>query len=233
MEQLYRQEDFMTFFIDKCAICNQRITKETPFLVTSGCLFPEPHYLWKFCDTGLHQTCLAQWEHRIEFSLAFCTEPLPGNILKRGTKWILRCGPLIYGPYGKVELPYYAEIRLTEWPLRLYSRFLEWGHFIVNRQWEDTCIEPLNKEIQAYFPEFPNSTEQLQELLLPHVIELIQKGQTHRSRYVGVLALELFGQIAHSAIPVLTEALDDEHGSVRQAAHILLKKWKTETPQGT
>lgn len=142
-----------------------------------------------------------------------------------GARWVLSCGPLVYGPHGKVDYPYYAEVRLREWPIRLYSRFQDWTEFIARREWEHWCIEPLNAYINSLLTEFPKSTDHLEEFLLPQIIAVIKHGVHNRSRYVAVLSLGLLGQKARSAIPVLREALNDKHGSVRQAAHILLKKW--------
>lgn len=46
-------------------------------------------------------------------------------------------------------------------------------------------------------------------------------------RFVAVLALHLFGEKTIIAEPLVKLALNDEHGSVRQAAHILLKSFNS------
>ena len=43
--------------------------------------------------------------------------------------------------------------------------------------------------------------------------------------HVPVLLLHLFGEKAIVAEPLVKLALNDEHGSVRQAAHMLLKSF--------
>lgn len=203
------------------------ITEDTPVLNTSGCAFPGSHPLWKYCDTGLHQECLANWSHRPEFSEGYFAIGNMGHVLQRTEQWVLLCGPVMYGPHGKVRLPYYAEIRLREWPARLYSRFGEWGDFIAERRWESNLIPALRQHIQPLSASFPASTSALEDLLLPEVVAMLERGPNHRTRYVAALALALFGERARAAEPQLRNALDDEHGSVRQAAHSLLKSWQT------
>jgi hypothetical protein len=215
----------MAIFLHSCAICDGQITEATPYLATSGCAFPEGHPLWKYCDTGLHQACLADWEHRRVFAEAYSANG-GAHLLLEHEQWVLYCGPIVYGPHGKVQHPYYAEIRLREWPARLYSRFHEWDAFIRERQWEQNHIEPLNDHIRSLVAGFPPSSAELEGLLLPHVLAMLERGPAHRTRYVAILALELLGDKARTAIPLLRNALDDEHGSVRQAAHMLLKRWQ-------
>ena len=216
----------MGFLSSTCAICEMQITAETPILNTSGCAFPESHHLWKYCDTGLHQECLAKWNHRPEFSEGYFGIRGAVHLLQETEQWVLLCGPVMYGPHGKVQLPYYAEIRLRDWPVRLYSRFHEWSNFVAERQWESKFIPQLNQHIQALSVAFPESTAALEDLLLPKVVAMLECGPEHRTRYVAALALELFGERARVAEPQLRHALNDEHGSVRQAAHVLLKAWQ-------
>ena len=216
----------MAAFVNSCAICDGPITEATPFLSTSGCAFSEGHPLFKYCDAGLHQACLANWEHRRSYAEAYSAHRGAGHLLQEREHWVLSCGPIVGLPYGKVALPYYAEIRLREWPARLYSRFNELGSFIEERRWEPKYIKPLNDHIRSLVASFPASNAELEELLLPRVLLMLERGPEHRTRYVAILALELFGEKARIAIPLLRNALNDEHGSVRQAAHILLKRWQ-------
>ena len=216
----------MGFLTNTCAICQKPITAETPTLGTSGCAFPESHHLWKYCDTQLHQNCLADWPYRSEFSAGYFEIRGAGHVLQESQEWVLCSGPVVYGPHGKVSLPYYAEIRLREWPVRLYSRFHEWADFIGSRKWEATFIPPLNRYIEAVSPGFPNTIFSLEELLLPRVMAMLELSPDHRQRYVAALALGLFGNKARIAESLVRAALNDEHGSVRQTAHILLKSWQ-------
>jgi hypothetical protein len=216
----------MGFLASTCAICSGPITPETPVIGTSGCAFPESHHLWQYCDTQLHQACLADWRYRSEFSAGYFGIRIGGHVLHETEEWRLCSGPVQYGPHGKVRLPYYAEIRLREWPVRLYSRFEEWDDFISSRKWQATSIPALNYEIEKFLPHFPASSAELEALLLPSIMAMLELGQDHRTRYVAVLALHLFGEKANIAEPLVKLALNDGHGSVRQAAHILLKSFQ-------
>lgn len=216
----------MGFLASTCAICEKPITADTPVIGTSGCAFPESHDLWKYCDTSLHQDCLAEWSQRSEFSAGYFAIRGAVLVLQEAEQWVLLCGPITYGPHGKVRLPYYAEIRLREWPARLYSRFHDWGRFVEERQWESKFIPPINRHIQALLHCFPSSTSALEDLLLPQVLVMLEHGPDHRTRYVATLALGLFGERARVGIPLLRHAVNDEHGSVRQAAAALLKDWQ-------
>jgi hypothetical protein len=217
----------MAMFIDKCAICEEKITQDTPYISTSGCAFPEGHDLWKYCDTGLHQQCLLSWKHRVAFSSGYFSLNTGAHELILQDHWKLTCGPLVYGPQGKVSLPYYAQIEFCEWPGRLYSKFLDWPEYISSKPWEASNIPELNSHIESFFQDFPKTVEKLQELLLPHIIKGIKSGEHHKQRYVFLLSLDLFdNNLLHSFLPVFESSLKDEHGSVRQAAHMLLKRLK-------
>lgn len=118
----------MAFFIKDCAICGHAITDNTPSIATSGVAFAPPHPLYEFCDAGLHQNCLVNWPYRREFSAGYARGF--GHLLRSEKEWTLICGPMMYGPDGKPGWPYYAEIRLFDWPMRLYSRFEEWEDYL-------------------------------------------------------------------------------------------------------
>jgi hypothetical protein len=166
---------------------------------------------------------LLDWPHRAEFSAGYFRIRSGGHVLLEAEEWRLCSGPIQYGPQGKVSLPYYAEICLREWPVRLYSRFQEWDDFISSRKWRATSIPGLCGDIEKLLPTFPASSSALEELLLPRIMEMLELGTEHRIRYVAVLALHLFGEKAIIAEPLVKLALNDEHGSVRQGAHMLLK----------
>lgn len=109
-----------------CAICGETDLNR-PFTATSGCAFPPSDELWRFCDAPLHLDCLAGWDQRVRFSRAYfdmwreAARNGMGLVLREGNGWMLRCGPSMPG-----EAPYYAEIDLVEWPIRLYSRWNDW-----------------------------------------------------------------------------------------------------------
>lgn len=47
----------------------------------------------------------------------------------------------------------------------------------------------------------------------------------HRSRYISAISLELYpDEDLQAIIPLLEKAVDDEHGSVRNASHKILKR---------
>lgn len=218
----------MGFLASTCAICSGPITPKTPVIGTSGCAFPESHHLWQYCDTQLHQDCLVDWLHRAEFSAGYFEIRSAAHVLLETEEWRLCSGPVQYGPHGKVSLPYYAEIRLREWPVRLYSRFQEWDDFISSRKWQATSIPVLCREIESLLPSLPASSSALEELLLPRIMEMLELGVEHRTRFVAVLALHLFREKAIIAEPLLKLALNDKHGGVRQAAHTLLKSFDSD-----
>jgi len=220
----------MAMIIDKCAICEEKIAQDALYISTSGCAFPEGHALWQYCDTGLHQQCLLNWKRRVEFSTGYFSLSTGAHELILQEHWKLTCGPLIYGPQGKVNLPYYAQIEFREWPGRLYSKFVDWPSYISNKVWEKNNIPELNSYIDSFYQKFPKTLESLQELLLQPILEGIKNGEHHKQRYVYILSLDLFDKnMLYDFIPILDNSLNDEHGSVRQAAHILLKKLKNES----
>ncbi len=109
-----------------CAICG--VADFRPYTATSGCAFPESDELWRYCDAPLHLDCLALWDKRIRFSRGYfdmrrdaATSGL-GLVLSEGPDWMLRCGPATPS-----SAPYYVEIDLAEWPMRLYSKWGEWA----------------------------------------------------------------------------------------------------------
>jgi hypothetical protein len=111
-----------------CAICGGQLDRV--YTATSGCAFPQGHPLWGYCDAPLHLDCLETWPHREEFSRGYFDQAVEshrsgyGHILARGESWVLVCGPRAAG-----GLPYFAEVRLADWPFRLYSKWEAWPDF--------------------------------------------------------------------------------------------------------
>lgn len=213
----------MAIFVTNCAICGGEVSEDNPCVATSGVAFAPPHPLDKFCDAGLHQGCLVDWEDRREFSLGYFNGS--GTILRSEDGWNLICGPLGYGPHGKPGWPYYAEIRLADWPIRLCSNFEDWGAFVGNKDWEKYFIPEINEAIEQLRPEFPQTDTDLREYLWQPILNSLSNDSRHRSRYVAAVSLNLFeDEKLRSVIPELRQAKDDEHGSVRNAAHLILKR---------
>ena len=218
----------MVIFITNCAICDEKIAEDKPCVSTSGVAFPPPHLLYEFCDSGLHQRCLLEWEHRREFATGYAKGS--GHILRSEDEWNLICGPLEYGPHGKPGWPYYAEIRLLDWPIRLYSKFEEWGSFVANREWEKNFIPEINQAIRKLEAEFPQTDDELRGDLWRPLLNTMLTDPQHRSRYVATVSLNLYDdKKIRAEIGALEQALNDEHGSVRNAAHLILKRLREST----
>ena len=212
----------MAIFVTQCAICHKKITEETPFLSTWGIPDGIASDLVEYCDAGIHQECLYLWDRRHEFSEAY-RHYRYGRLLAENEKWSLYCGPLGYS-HGKVELPDYAELRPSGWPIRLYARFEEWNKYIGNDQWKAHLLEVISEELSEIIQSAPSTVLDLLALLEPIVVDSIRTGSNHKSRYIAVLALDLFPQLTSEALHALEIALNDEHASVRQAARTKLKK---------
>ena len=112
-----------------CPICEAHLGE--PYLSTSGIAFPKDHELWRYCDTALHQSCLEKWPKRKEFAEGYYRAAVSaaqngyGVLLLEGDDWLLACGrPVADNP------PVYVEVRLREWPLRLYSLWENWLNFV-------------------------------------------------------------------------------------------------------
>jgi hypothetical protein len=54
-----------------CAICTQTVNSERPFFATSGVWLSSSDPLSKYCDTVLHWSCYAGWEHRRRFAHSY------------------------------------------------------------------------------------------------------------------------------------------------------------------
>ena len=110
----------------ECYICKQKIQEDEEWLATWGVPFVPPHHLYEFCDAPLHYSCLAAWPYREEFSLGYFQMFRYGHILAEGKLWFLSCGPS-----SKGERPYYVQVVLAHWPIRLkLDKWHEWNHFV-------------------------------------------------------------------------------------------------------
>ncbi len=113
----------------RCAICDESLSR--PYTATSGCAFSPGHRLFAFCDAPLHFSCLEGWSDREEFSLAYHKQALDacregyGTLIHVGESWFLGCGPST-----PPQLPYFAQVVLCDWPIRLYTRLEEWDIFV-------------------------------------------------------------------------------------------------------
>ena len=119
----------LIFADSTCAICGERLDR--PYTATSGCAFPEAHPLWRYCDAPLHLDCLERWPQRGQFSRGYFDAAVEqrrsgyGHLLAQGETWVLVCGPHV-----EDNTPYFAEVRLPDWPFRLYSKWGDWPYFI-------------------------------------------------------------------------------------------------------
>ena len=150
----------LIFADSTCAICGERLDR--PFTATSGCAFPEGHPLWRYCDAPLHLDCLERWPHRERFSRRYFDLAVGehgagyGHILAGGESWVLVCGP-----HTKNKTPYFAAVRLPDWPLRLYSRWERWPDFINGGYKEGlggaalAAAERAMAEVSAVAPDVP------------------------------------------------------------------------------
>ena len=213
----------MAIFISNCAICNEKIDENTPCLATSGVAFIPPHPLYQFCDVGLHQKCLSGWKHRREFSLGYVNGS--GLILESTEDYRIVCGPMGYGPNGKPGWPYYVEVRLCDWPVRLYSRFEDWESYLSAKTWESEHINEINEHIDELIDDIPSTNEKIQDLLWQPLVSTMLNGENYRSRYIATISLNLYKDSkVLEVIPELKKAKEDEHGSVRNESHLILKR---------
>ena len=130
----------LIFESSKCVICGELLDR--PYTTTWGVFFPVGSSLYRYCDAALHFDCLEKWPERAEFSAGYYNAALEnyrssGNILIEQDNWILGCGPTRHNKppewmSGRLrnELPHYAEVRLPNWPFRLYSYWSDWDTFI-------------------------------------------------------------------------------------------------------
>ncbi|HNY33002.1 MAG TPA: hypothetical protein PKO15_19145 [Fibrobacteria bacterium] len=114
----------------KCPLCGQGFNDGRAHVGTSDVVFPPGHFLYEYCDTGLHIDCLERWEHRLEFAKGYfdlyrTNFATRGTLLHEAFDWILGCGraPL-------ADDPFYVEVDLLEWPVRLHTPWEHWETFL-------------------------------------------------------------------------------------------------------
>lgn len=59
----------------KCSICN-KILEPNEKIVVWKAFLNEDHEFWKYSDTGMHQECFDEWEHKTEFVHLYNYQPL-------------------------------------------------------------------------------------------------------------------------------------------------------------
>jgi hypothetical protein len=127
----------------RCAICGDPLS--SPYTATSGCAFGAGHLLFRYCDAPLHLACLEGWPHREPFSRAYFDDSLAsyrsgrGILLHDAGSWFLACGPVVGLDSPSVKImrrtpgkPVYAEVRLADWPFRLYSPWGDWDAYALD-----------------------------------------------------------------------------------------------------
>lgn len=151
----------LIFESSKCKICGELLDR--PYTATSGVFFPEESPLYRYCDAALHFDCLERWPERVAFSagyfeMALNDYQIHGNLLMKKDNWILGCGRTRYNKLPewisgslRNELPHYAEVRIPDWPFRLYSYWSDWDNFIDEGYQEGLAGEALrvSKQIMA------------------------------------------------------------------------------------
>ena len=135
----------MAIFVDKCAICGEKITADTPCLTTWGVVFPETHRLFQYCDTGFHQSCLLSWPDCGEYAAGYFdmwrsnhANGQTGTLLAHGERWFVGCGPFSKVA-GKVNWPYYVQLLPSFFPIRLKCDWPKWNQYVAG-DWTDGLI---------------------------------------------------------------------------------------------
>ena len=160
-----------------CALCEEPLDK--PYTATSGVVFPKSHRLYRFCDAPLHFECLERWPDREAFSAGYFDEALKhfrnrANLLAERPDWILGAGPTKHNQKPSDilkrlnnELPHYAEVRLPDWPFRLYSYWTDWDAFLAGSYQEGLAGEAIgvSDKIMAEVKQIAPSSQSLLVLL--------------------------------------------------------------------
>lgn len=135
----------------QCPLCGQGFTDGRAYAATSDVAFPPGHFLYEYCDTGLHLDCLERWQHRLEFAKGYydlyrTNFAARGTLLHETPDWILGCGR---APVGKD--PYYVKVVLLEWPIRLHTAWESWESFVASgfeKDLEKGALEKARAAIQ-------------------------------------------------------------------------------------
>jgi hypothetical protein len=167
--------------ITPCAICQGALDRA--YLATSGVAFPESHPLYRFCDAPLHLDCLEEWPHRLQFSQGYfalfkqaCQRGYATQLaIASDRSWSLGCGPCrrtcTLKDFDRNRLndwPYYVQVVLQDWPIRLYSYWNEWEAFVAgeySKGWEGGALLAAHQRmavVRTIAPDLP-SLERLLE----------------------------------------------------------------------
>jgi len=212
----------MAIFITNCAICKAQILEETPYLATSGVAFVPPHPLYEFCDVGLHQSCLINWQFRKEFSSGYFFSS--GTEIVKNDNWLIGIGPYIYGPGGEPNWPYYLEVRFSEWLIRLYAKFQEWPEYIKTKPWQAENIEELNNFINGYYSEFSITLNEIKSKLLISLKDLVTSDIEAKIKMRVAKCFKLFpNETLVSLIPFFKEIKESAPDSVRHTFNKIIK----------
>lgn len=214
----------MLFFISECSICEDSLGEELYFSPPRRPkeLCPS-HHLFEYFDTAFHQRCDQSWPHLREFSEICSSVKDLGFRLIENKSFVIDCGPFVYGPRGKMNLPYYVKAKLKSCPITLKSSYLNWPKYLASKAWEPKYMAESGMEIEQHLSRFPQGVESLNQLALPHIIHNLQTSGNHRVRYISVLSLGLTGPLTPETFAVLEQSKFDDHGSVQQASRMLLK----------
>ena len=120
-----------------------------------------------------------QWPDREEFSAGYFDEALKhfrsrANLLVERPAWISGSGPTKHNQTPRDipqrfnnELPYYAEVRLPDWPLRLYSHWQDWESFLAGDYREGLAGEAMqvSENIMAQVGQIVSNGQALLALL--------------------------------------------------------------------
>lgn len=134
----------------RCAICREPLTR--PFTAPSGCAFAPEDPLFRYCDAPLHLDCLADGPSRERFSRAYFDASIAsyragcGALLHDAGAWFLTCGPIVGAGSPAVTYtgacpgePIHAEVRLADWPFRLYASWRGWDAYLREDFEEGLC----------------------------------------------------------------------------------------------
>ena len=160
-----------------CALCREPLDR--PYTATSGVVFPAGSHLYRYCDAPLHFDCLERWPDREAFSAGYFDRALThfrdrANLLVERANWILGCGPTRRNqlPDGMAQrldndLPYYAEVCLSDWPFRLYTYWSDWERFLAGGFREGLAGEALqvSERVVGEARRFAPNEEALSDLL--------------------------------------------------------------------
>ncbi|WP_272150182.1 hypothetical protein [Tenacibaculum aiptasiae] len=59
----------------ECSICN-KVLKTTDEIIGWSPFLNAKHKFWKYSDSGMHENCFNNWEHKVEFEHLYKYQPL-------------------------------------------------------------------------------------------------------------------------------------------------------------